>query len=94
MDAEPGHQTVLVTGGSGYVGGWMIVALLQRGYRVRTTLRDLAREGAVRAAVASQVDRADRLSCCAADLSGERGAGVRLRPTRGLTDGARDAQRH
>ncbi len=73
MDAEPGHRTVLVTGGSGYVGGWMIVALLQRGYRVRTTLRHLAREGAVRAAVASQIDPAGRLSCFAADLSGEQG---------------------
>ena len=73
MDAEPEHQSVLVTGGSGYVGGWMIVALLQRGYRVRTTLRHLAREEAVQAAVASQVDPADRLSCFAADLSSEQG---------------------
>ena len=73
MDAKPEHQSVLVTGGSGYVGGWMIVALLQRGYRVRTTLRHLAREGAMRAAVASQIDPADRLSCFAADRSSEQG---------------------
>ena len=29
MDAE---QTVLVTGGSGFLGGWCLVELLQRGY--------------------------------------------------------------
>ena len=73
MDAKPENQSVLVTGGSGYVGGWIIVALLQRGYRVRTTLRHLAREGAMRAAVASQIDPADRLSRFAADLSSEQG---------------------
>ena len=99
MDAKPEHQSVLVTGGSGYVGGWIIVALLQRGYRVRTTLRHLAREGAMRAAVASQIDPADRLSCFAADLSseqglGERGAGVRFCRARGLPDGAGNAQGH
>src|SRR2546423_9728642 len=31
--------TVLVTGGSGFVGGWCLVELLRRGYRVRATVR-------------------------------------------------------
>jgi dihydroflavonol-4-reductase len=35
-------MTVLVTGGSGYVAGWCIAALLDRGAAVRTTVRDLA----------------------------------------------------
>ncbi len=73
MHAEAGSRTVLVTGGSGYVGGWMIVALLQRGYRVRTTLRSLTREAEVRAAVATEVDPGDRLSFFAADLLGDPG---------------------
>jgi dihydroflavonol-4-reductase len=44
--------TVLVTGGSGYVGRWLIVGLLARGYRVRTTLRSATREAELRAAIA------------------------------------------
>ena len=31
-------ENVLVTGGTGYVGGWAIVALLEREYDVRTTV--------------------------------------------------------
>ena len=71
--AEADGHTVLVTGGSGYLGGWMIVALLQRGYRVRTTLRSLGREAEVRAAVTREVDPQDRLSFFAADLLGDQG---------------------
>src|SRR6478672_1051787 len=68
-----GEQTVLVTGGSGFLGGWCLVELLQRGYRARTTIRDLAREGEVRAAVGTQVDARDRLDIVAADLTKDDG---------------------
>jgi nucleoside-diphosphate-sugar epimerase len=37
-------ETVLVTGGSGFVASWCIAELLQRGYAVRTTLRSGAKE--------------------------------------------------
>jgi dihydroflavonol-4-reductase len=60
--------TVLVTGGSGFLGGWCVVELLRRGYTVKTTVRSLAREAQVRAAVASVVDPDDRLAVLAADL--------------------------
>ncbi len=73
MKTELGTETVLVTGGSGYVGVWIIAALLGRGYRVRATLRSLSREGEVRAAVAKTVDPRDRLSFCAADLLSDQG---------------------
>jgi dihydroflavonol-4-reductase len=66
-------ETVLVTGGSGYLGGWTVVALLKQGYRVRTTVRSLAREGALRADVARQVDPGDRLSVVAANLLADEG---------------------
>ncbi len=66
-------KTVLVTGGSGFLGGWCVVELLRRGHTVRTTVRDLAREVAVRAAVASQVDAGERLSVLAADLLADEG---------------------
>lgn len=66
-------KTVLVTGGSGYLGGWCVVELLRRGYRVRTTVRDLAREAEVRATVGTQVDAGDRLAVLAADLLDDAG---------------------
>jgi nucleoside-diphosphate-sugar epimerase len=66
-------ETVLVTGGSGFLGGWCLVELLQAGYRVRTTVRDLSRESEVRAMLASETDVGDRLSVFAADLAGDKG---------------------
>ena len=68
-----GGQTVLVTGGSGFLGGWCLVELLKRGCRARTTVRDLAREQEVRTAVGSQVQADDRLSFFVADLNGDAG---------------------
>jgi len=66
-------ETVLVSGGSGFLGGWCIVELLGRGYEVRTTVRDLAREAELREAVGSQVDAGERLSVLAADLTSDDG---------------------
>lgn len=40
--------TVLVTGGSGYIAGYIIRALLDEGWTVNTTVRDLAREAQLR----------------------------------------------
>jgi dihydroflavonol-4-reductase len=65
--------TVLVTGGSGFIGGWGVVGLLQQGYTVRTTVRDLARADAVRAALSTVVDPQDRLSFYAANLTADAG---------------------
>ncbi|MDQ2764176.1 MAG: NAD-dependent epimerase/dehydratase family protein, partial [Pseudomonadota bacterium] len=65
--------TVLVTGGSGYIGGWCVATLLERGYSARATVRDLASESAVRAAIATVVDPGDRLSFHAADLTADAG---------------------
>ncbi|MYT68144.1 MULTISPECIES: NAD-dependent epimerase/dehydratase family protein [unclassified Streptomyces] len=66
-------ETVLVTGGTGYVGGWCIAELLQRGYRVRTTVRSHSKEQAVRDAVATQTDPGDRLEFAIADLTADDG---------------------
>jgi dihydroflavonol-4-reductase len=66
-------QTVLVTGGSGFLGGWCVIELLRRGYSVRTTVRSLSREAQVRAAVGAEVDPGDRLTVLAADLTRDEG---------------------
>ncbi len=73
MDGLRETKTVLVTGGSGYLGSWCLIELLRRGYRVRTTVRDLAREAEVRAAIAPEVDPGDRLAFHAADLLDDAG---------------------
>src|SRR5258708_36729 len=66
-------KLVLVTGGTGFIAGWTIVELIEQGYRVRTTGRDLGRETALRAAVASRTRDTDGLSFAVADLTGDIG---------------------
>ena len=59
---------VLVTGGSGYVGTHVIAALLRAGRPVRTTVRSLAREDDLRAAVRRGGTDDSRLEVVTADL--------------------------
>lgn len=65
---------VLVTGGSGFIAGHCIVELLRQGFRVRTTVRDLAREAGVREVLgAAGLIRGDALEFVAADLTRDQG---------------------
>ena len=61
---------VLVTGGSGYIAGFLIRQLIEQGWTVHTTLRSLAREAPLRRLLA--VPNA-RLHCFAADLNADAG---------------------
>jgi nucleoside-diphosphate-sugar epimerase len=73
MGAE--QETVLVTGGSGFLGGWCVAELLRRGYSVRTTVRDLSREAELRSRVESLSGSStdDRLAVVAANLTSDDG---------------------
>ena len=67
-------STVLVTGGSGFIGSHCILQLLGAGHRVRTTVRSLRRETEVRAMLKhGGVEPGDRLSFLAADLENDAG---------------------
>ena len=62
--------TVFVSGGSGYIAGFLIRQLIAEGWTVHTTIRNLAREAEVRASLG--VDNS-RLKFFAADLMSDDG---------------------
>ncbi len=67
------HGIVLVTGGSGYIAGFCLAQLLQDGWRVRTTVRSLAKAAQVRSSVAKISDRAPTIEFFEADLDSDQG---------------------
>ena len=67
-------ETVLVTGGSGFIAMHCILKLLAAGHPVRASVRSLAREPEVRATLkAAGADPGDRLSFVVADLTADAG---------------------
>ncbi len=67
---EPNGKTVVVTGISGYVGKWVALRLLQKGYSVRGTLRAPGKREQVEASLSAHLDEivTSRLSFAEADL--------------------------
>jgi nucleoside-diphosphate-sugar epimerase len=66
--------TVLVTGGSGFIGSHCIVQLMAAGYQVRTTVRNLKREAEVRAVLKEGgAGAGERLTFFEADLEKDAG---------------------
>ena len=75
MSTQPAdtRQTVLVTGGSGYLAGWVIAEVLEAGFAVRTTLRTPSRKQEVLDSVGRISHHTDRISFATADLSKDDG---------------------
>lgn len=65
-------ETVLVTGSTGFIAGHLIKRLLEEGYTVRGTVRDLAREDK-RAHLVALPGAAERLTFVQADLMSDEG---------------------
>ena len=61
-------EPVLITGASGFVAIHCIAQLLERGYKVRGTLRTMTRESEVRETVRKYVNADDRLEFAHSDL--------------------------
>ena len=67
-------STVLVTGGSGFIGSHIILQLLAGGHTVRTTVRDLRREPDVRAVLKQGgAEPGEQVKFYAADLMKDEG---------------------
>lgn len=62
------QDRVLPTDGFGYLGRWIVVALLRDGYRVCAAVVDPRWEAEIRGAIALHASAADRLEIVAADV--------------------------
>ncbi|XP_028800931.1 dihydroflavonol 4-reductase-like isoform X3 [Neltuma alba] len=70
MDSYLVSKTVCVTGAAGFIGSWLVMRLLQRGYTVRATVRDPGNMRKVKHLL--ELPNADtRLSLWKADLTHE-----------------------
>ncbi|MFI6565847.1 NAD-dependent epimerase/dehydratase family protein [Streptomyces sp. NPDC050534] len=81
LTASPSDRgTVLVTGGTGFVGTHSLARLVREGYRIRVTVREPGQEAEVRAALRqaeigpAEIDpAAERLEFVVADLGADHG---------------------
>ena len=64
---------MLVTGGSGFLGGRCITSLIDHGHRVRSTIRNLDRAADLRASLCPNLDHPSRLEFVEADLTADSG---------------------
>jgi len=72
MAAMSSTPRILVTGGTGYIAGVLIRQLFAEGWQVHTTVRDLAREPALRQLL-GVAPGDERLRCFQADLMADAG---------------------
>ena len=73
MNDQQASPKVLITGASGYLGGWCVVQALERGYEVRASVRNPSREQELRSMIESQRGSSDGISIVEADLNSDAG---------------------
>ncbi|MCB0829464.1 MAG: NAD-dependent epimerase/dehydratase family protein, partial [Solirubrobacterales bacterium] len=74
MTATDGAKgTVLVTGGSGFLGGRAIIDLLERGYEVRTTVRDKSKGPRIEENISNEIGRPAGIEFFEANLDSDEG---------------------
>ena len=66
-------ENVLITGASGFIGAHCIIQLLESGYKVRGTVRNLSRVPALTEMFARHTDKVNHLSFVQADLLSDDG---------------------
>jgi nucleoside-diphosphate-sugar epimerase len=66
-------QLVLVTGGTGYIANYCIRELLERGYRVRTTVRSLTSKKVDILKSGCETEHADKIEIVVANLASDEG---------------------
>lgn len=62
-------KRILVTGASGFIASHCILDLLENGYQVRGTLRDLGRANRLRSVLAKHTERSDEVDFVQAELT-------------------------
>ena len=62
------QETVLLTGVTGFLGSHTTIQLLEKGYRVLGTLRNLDRADSIKEVIAQHTDKVDHLRFAQADL--------------------------
>jgi len=73
MNDQHASPKVLVTGASGFLGGWCVVEALERGYEVRASVRNASRERELRTMIESKRGSSAGMSVVEADLAGDDG---------------------
>jgi dihydroflavonol-4-reductase len=74
MESANNDKTVLVTGGSGFIASYCMIALLNKGYKVKASLRSLNRIADVKQMLTTGgISNFDNLSFVEAELSQENG---------------------
>ena len=74
MTATDGAKgTVLVTGGSGFLGGRAIIDLLERGYDVRTTVRSKSKAPRIEENISNEIGHPAGIEFFEADLASDDG---------------------
>ncbi|MEO0437279.1 MAG: aldehyde reductase [Pseudomonadota bacterium] len=75
------QKSILVTGATGFIAQQLIIDLLNAGYRVRGTIRDLSKRDNLLQTLSNHTDKANDLALYQADLENDEGWAEAIRGT-------------